>query len=396
MNITPGRTFLSDPTVSPKGIIVPESPFREFFNPANLESRIRDATEYSLKTGDDRVIGSIIRYEKARFGHDIGEERIVQTVGATNAIDLSMAAILERGDTILIPTPSYFSFWKTAQHRGYNFKVFYSGEENNFLPSLEDMEKNLKPGIKAVGLIHPAFPTGFKMDRDRLIELIDFISSKKVFTILDLIYDFLTYNINDMMRVDAKLGACLERNKEHAVRINATSKIWSAPGIRFGYMVAPEGIALRVADRILSTVSRCPIILSDLYQMLMDGTSSMITDAASDFRQILARNLKEYQRRAEVISAKMSGKGVEVLKSDAGFNVFIKLNHVPNEYEAQWEFLDALYERSGVFLDYGFAFGVPHHPGVPTYARVNLGLSEDRLMWGIEKLAEFHSDYKKK
>jgi aspartate/methionine/tyrosine aminotransferase len=394
MNSIEGRVFLSDPSVSQTEILFPKSSLYEFLNSNNIESYINDIFSYRTKMGDDRVIDSIIRYQSVRYGQSLKRENILQTIGATNAIDLSMSAIMKQGDSILIPTPSYFTFWKSALNRGYNYDIYFCDEHNRFMPTQEGISCHIKQNTKAVSLIQPLFPSGFRIDNDELIKIIDFLSHRKIFIILDLVYDLLTYDTKKVIYRDTKLGACFERNFDYIVQVNAFSKIWSAPGIRFGYLVASEEIALKAANVLLSSVSRCPVFLAPLYKILMDGTIQMLIDSESEFRKILIYNLKVYKSRMEELVKLVSGSGIEVLQSDAGFNIFIKLSRVPNEHEPQWKFLENLYNRTGVFLDFGSAFGIPHHPQIPTYARVNLGLSKVKLLYGIKKLADFHKEYK--
>ena len=389
-----GRIYLSDPSVSSTEIYFPHNQLIEFLSRKDIQSCIDDIYSYRSKLGDLRVIDSIRDFHFARYGQRIKRGNVLQTIGATNAIDLAISVIMKSGDCILIPTPSYFIFHNAAYSRGFDYEILYCNEEHRFTPTKEGIEQNILPNTRVVGIVQPVFPTGHRIDEIELIKIIDFLAAKGIFIVLDMVYDLLTFDNGKVICTDSNLGTCFERNSEFLMQINSFSKTWSAPGLRFGYLMASEEIIKKAAVRLVSTVGRCPVILAPLYSSLMRGTTQMVANADSAFRSILTRNMKEYQNRVSELASLVSGSGLEILESDAGFNVFVKLTNVPNDPEKQWEFAERLYNDLKVMIDYGSLFGVPHHPNVPTYIRVNLGIAKDRLLAGISRLASFHLGYR--
>lgn len=388
-----GRIYLSEACVSPQEFLFPKEVLHKFLNINDIDGNIIDVFSYRSKIGDFRVIDSIILFQKSRYGQNLNRSNILQTIGATNAIDLAISVIMKQGDSILLPTPSYFVFWKSAVSRGFNYNIYYSGEEELFKPTLEGIKRNIKSNTRIVGLIQPLFPCGYRIEEGELIKIIDFLSKKRIYIILDLVYDFLTYDNKSVICTDSNLGACFDRNLKYLVQINSFSKTWSAPGIRFGFLIASEEIIRKGSTKLVSTLGRCPTILAPLYKMLVDGTTQMINDSSSEFGKILKYNTLEYQNRAKELSNLIIGSGLEIFISDAGFNLFVKLTNVPNNYINQWKFLEKLYNHSSVIIDFGSFFGVPHHPMIPTYIRVNLGLPKEKLLEGMKTLSDFHKNY---
>lgn len=393
MNLTSNKIFLSDPSTFSEDILFPEDILKSFFNSENINNNINDIFSYKSKFGDERVLDSIRRYQYARYGQLVSIKNILQTIGATNAIDLAISAIINENFSLLLPTPSYFTFRDSVISRGQKCYVLYCKEEMNFVPNLKIIKYNIKSSTKAVGIIQPSFPTGFRIPTKELIRIIDFLSTKNIYIILDLLYDLLAYKNSLVLCEDKELGECFQRNINYVIQINGLSKIWSAPGLRFGYMIASEEIIQKAATEFVARISRCPVFLAPLYSELMDCTSDIITDPTSKYRRMLIKNTCTYKSRVQKVLKLISKSGLEIVLSDSGFNTLIKLPKVQNTYEKQWDFALSLYNNTGIFMDFGFTFGIPHHQNIPTYARLNLGLTKEKLENGIKSLAYFYHHY---
>lgn len=181
----------------------------------------------------------IAKYLNRRFqvSYDYNTEMMI-TVGGSEAIDIAMRAMLDPGDEVLIPQPSYVSYMPCAVLANGAPVIINLKEENEFRLTAEELEASITPKTKLLVLPFPNNPTGAVMERKDLEAIAEVIKKHDLFVLSDEIYAELTY----LEGQDHVTIASLPGMRERTVLINGFSKAYAMTGWRLGYACAPKVI----------------------------------------------------------------------------------------------------------------------------------------------------------
>ncbi|PID83079.1 MAG: aspartate aminotransferase [Clostridiales bacterium] len=188
---------------------------------------------YANSRGDKDLIGSIIKYYK-RYNLDFNLENIVITNGGSEAISLTLTAITDYGDEIIIPEPYYTNYNGFATPCGVNIKSITTKAENGFkLPDVSEWEKLITDKTKAILISNPCNPTGSNLD-EREIEIIKELAFKyNLYVICDEVYREFIYDGDEFRSV-----ATIKELQDRVIIIDSISKRFSACGARIGNIAA--------------------------------------------------------------------------------------------------------------------------------------------------------------
>ena len=165
------------------------------------------------------------------------DHEIMVTVGGSEAIDAAMRAMIDPGDEVLIPQPSYVSYTPCCVLADGVPVTIELEEKDRFRLTPEKLLEKITPKTKILVLPFPNNPTGAIMEREDLEKIAEIILEKDLFVISDEIYSELTYAKEDHVSI-----ASLPGMKERTVLINGFSKAFAMTGWRLGYACAPEVI----------------------------------------------------------------------------------------------------------------------------------------------------------
>ena len=194
-------------------------------------------TSYTSNAGLKELKEEIAKFLERRYdlSYDPVKEMIV-TVGGSEGIDICMRAMLDPGDEVLIPQPSYVSYEPCAILANGTPVIIELKAENEFRLTAEELEAAITPKTKLLVLPFPNNPTGAIMERKDLEAIAEVILKHDLFVLSDEIYSELTYT-------DNHVSICnLPGMKERTVLINGFSKSHSMTGWRLGYACGPEVI----------------------------------------------------------------------------------------------------------------------------------------------------------
>lgn len=194
-------------------------------------------TAYTSNAGLKELKMEIARYLERRFhvSYDYDTEMMV-TVGGSEAIDMALRAMIDPGDEVLIPQPSYVSYEPCTVLANGTPVIINLKEENDFRLTAQELEEAITPKTKILVLPFPNNPTGAIMERKDLEAVAKVVIERDLFVISDEIYAELTY-LDDHVTI-----ASLPGMRERTVLINGFSKAYSMTGWRLGYACAPKEI----------------------------------------------------------------------------------------------------------------------------------------------------------
>ena len=207
---------------------------------------IRDEGIYSLEKGKTFYTSNsglielreeLCKYYKRRFDvqYDPKKETII-TVGGSEAIDIALRAMVDPGDEVIVPQPSYVSYEPCAILAGAKPVIIELKNEDDFRLTAQELEDAITDKTKILILPFPNNPTGAIMERQDLEKIAKICIEKDIFVLSDEIYAELTFK-NDHVSI-----ASLPGMRERTIVINGFSKAYAMTGWRLGYAMGPEEI----------------------------------------------------------------------------------------------------------------------------------------------------------
>ncbi|MCA1064911.1 aminotransferase [Rossellomorea sp. AcN35-11] len=195
-------------------------------------------TSYTANAGLLELREKIALYMKEGYSVDYDPaNEIIVTVGASQALDISMRAIIDQGDEVIVVEPGFVSYVPLVQLAGGVPITVETKPEHGFKLTAEELEEAITPRTKAVLLCSPNNPTGTVLERENLEELAEVIRKHDLVVLSDEIYSELAY---DERHVSI---ASLDDMRKRTIVINGFSKGFAMTGWRLGYICAPEEIA---------------------------------------------------------------------------------------------------------------------------------------------------------
>lgn len=197
----------------------------------------RGRTFYTSNSGLMELRSEICRFTRSHYdvSYDPKTE-VVITVGGSEAIDIGLRAMLEEGDEVIIPEPSYVSYVPCTVMAGGKPVIISLKEENEFRLTAEELEAAITPETRILILPFPNNPTGAIMERDDLEGIAKLCVEHDIYVLSDEIYGALTY------KGEHVTIASLPGMKERTILINGFSKAYAMTGWRLGYACGPKVI----------------------------------------------------------------------------------------------------------------------------------------------------------
>ena len=348
------------------------SPWR--IREAAIESIRNGETAYTSNAGSPTLRKNIAKYMEIRFGlsYDAMKEIIV-TVGASEAIDLSMRALIEPGDEVIIPDPSYVSYVpNVTMVNGVPVPV-KTKAENDFRITPEEIENAITSKTKAIILPYPNNPTGAVMEKHHLEEVAKVIKKHDLIVISDEIYAELSYGIQHVSI------ASIEGMRERTIVINGFSKAFAMTGWRVGFVCAPCEI-LSIMLKIHQYVIMCSSTMSQAA-----ANEALERAFEDDFKDVKHMH-DDYDMRRRFIYKSLNSMGLQCFEPKGAFYIFpsIKATGLTSE-----EFARKLLESQRVAVVPGTAFGLSGEGFVRcSYASSlkNISQAMDRIKSFLEEI----------
>lgn len=334
-------------------------------------------TQYTSNSGLPKLRENIARYLDIRYGlkYDWHDEVIV-TIGASEAIDISLRAIINPGDEVLIPDPSYVSYAPcvTLCH-GIPIALPCTCD-NGFQVTAEALLKTITPRTKAIIMPYPNNPTGGIMDRQAIENIIEIVKSKDLIVISDEIYSELTYGDEPHVSI-----AGFDGMRERTIVINGFSKAFAMTGWRVGYVAAPREL-IAVMLKIHQYIIMCAPTASQ-HAALKALESGFEDNFAS-----VAEMHDQYDMRRRYCVKTLNDMGLECFEPRGAFYVFPRVSCLKMD---GGEFANTLLQEEKIAVVPGYAFG----ESGKDFIRISYAYSIKNLMIAMERIQKFVDKRKK-
>ena len=305
---------------------------------AAVQSLEKGYTMYTSNSGMPELRQEISRYLKESYDVEydsVGE--LLITVGVSEALDLTMRAILNPGDEVIMPDPHYVAYDSCVILAGGEPVMIPTSQENNFEVSAADIEARITGKTKAILIGYPANPTGAVMSRDELLAIAEVARRHRLLVISDEIYARLVYG------VEHTCFASLPGVKENTILLGGFSKAYAMTGWRVGYAAAPGDIIAAMTKIHQYTIMSAPTMAQvAAIEALKSGESSVL------------EMVEDYNRRRLVIVRGLNDIGLTCFEPRGAFYTFPSITSTGMTSE---EFSEKLLLEEKVAVVPGSAFG---------------------------------------
>lgn len=323
-------------------------------------------TYYTSNAGITELRGAISRYLKRRFGLEYNaRDEIFVTVGGSEAIDVAIRSLVNPGDEIILPTPSFVCYAPIAKMAGATVVEVATREEDGWKLSAEALRRAITPKTKLLILPYPANPTGAVLRRDELEALADVLRDTNIAVLSDEIYAELTYGAQHISIAE------IAGMRERTVLVSGFSKAYAMTGWRLGYVCAPAPIA-REMLKLHQYAIMCAPTMSQF------AAIEAMENGDPDVEYM--RN--EYNKRRILIHDGLKEIGIPAVMPEGAFYAFARIGDFGLSSEEFCERL--LYEHRCAIVP-GTAFGEAGEG----YARISYAYSEQHIEDALAKLSDF-------
>jgi aspartate/methionine/tyrosine aminotransferase len=322
----------------------------------------RGETQYTGALGLPALRERIAGWYAMRFACDVDPARVIVTAGASGALLLACAALLERDASVLMPDPCYPCNRHFATALGGHARLVPCGPQQRFQLTAADIEEHWGESTGGILVASPSNPTGTSVEPAVLAQLIAAVERRRGFVLCDEIYQGLTYG--------AAPASALQL-ADDAVVINSFSKYFSMTGWRLGWLVVPAAL-VPVIEKLAQNLYICPSTVAQHAALACFEPEALATYEA---------RRAEFQRRRDFLVPALRNLGFVVpVMPDGAFYVYADVSRFADD---SFAFVRSLLRATGVCLVPGRDFGVA---SPKRYVRVSYATSFERLEEAVERM----------
>ena len=303
-----------------------------------------DNNYYSVSEGRPELREAIVRKEKRVNNVDITSNNVIVTEGISEGIEMVLAALVEKGDEILFPGPTYppyISYTKFFEGTPVSYETI---EDEGWVPNIDDLRSKISPKTRAIVITNPNNPTGSVYSGKMIKEMLDIAGEHDLPVLSDEIYDQLTYEKEFVSTASLSEDVPV-------VGLNGFSKVYQMTGWRLGYMYF-KGEGKQLDDLKMGVEKQCRIRLCANTPVQIAGAAAL--DGPQDFVKGIVDRLRE--RRDYAWKRLNEMEGISATKPEGAFYIFPKIHDVGKRWKTDMEFVVELLRETGVLIVNGSGF----------------------------------------
>jgi aminotransferase len=308
----------------------------------------------------ERLYG--VRYDPAN--------EVVITVGVSEALYLTMTALLDPGDEVIIPTPCFVSYQPEVILAGGVPVEITTHMEDNFQVDPDRIRKAITPRTKVIFVAYPSNPTGAVASREVLLEIARIAEEHDLILISDEIYDRLVYDFQHVC-----VPAFSEETRRRTVLLGGFSKDYAMTGWRIGYAAGPADIIKGMVRIHQYSVMSAPTTAQDA-----------AIEALASGEEYVQQMVAEYDRRRRLMVSGFNRLGLKTFEPKGAFYAFPNISASGMDDET---FCQRLLEEEHVAVVPGNSFG----PGGEGFARACYATGYEKIEEALRRMEKFMSRY---
>ena len=281
----------------------------EHIKEAAIQAIKDNHSHYTPNSGIPELLQAAADYYNKKFNFNYTADQVITTIGATEGINASLQAILNPGDTVIVPTPVFPLYLPITLVNQGNFITVDTSEDGFVLTAdklRETIEANPDKNFKAVVLVYPSNPTGVTYSKEQLEDLAEVIKEHQLWALCDEVYAELTYD-----KTHYSLANILP---EQTIVITGLSKSHAMTGWRIGFILGPTHFMNEV-------VKTHQYMVTAPTSFAQYGALAAMLHGQDD----CAKMMVEYSERRDYLAAELKKLGFEVASPDGAFYLFAKI-----------------------------------------------------------------------
>ena len=337
---------------------------------AGIRSLELGRTKYTANSGIKELRGEICNYLQRRFDLHYKEENILVTVGGSEAIDLTIRAVVQPGDEVIIPEPCFVCYEPITQLTGGVPVHIATRAEDQFRLTADQLRAAITPRTKLLIFPYPNNPTGAVMSAAEMEEIAAVLRETNVLVLSDEIYSELTYGLDRHVSI-----ASLPGMAERTIVVNGFSKSYAMTGWRLGYAAGPAPLV-----KVMTKIHQSCIMSAPTTSQYAAITALRQCDDQIEMMR------DEYNRRRRYVVKALNDMGLTCFEPRGAFYVFpsIQISGLTSS-----EFCEQLLREKEVAIIPGSAFGASGEG----YARISYAYSVDHLQTAMKRIREFLTEH---
>ncbi len=337
---------------------------------AGIRSLEKGRTRYTANAGLAELRAEIGRYLARRFALSYDPNEILVTVGGSEAIDLTIRALVAPGDEVIIPQPCFVCYAPITQLTGGVPVPIETRAQQGFRLTPQALRAAITPRTKLLVLPYPNNPTGAVMEPDDLEQIASVLRPTDILVLSDEIYAELTYGQSRHVSIAALPGM-----RERTIVVNGFSKAYAMTGWRLGYAAGPQEIL-----RVMTKIHQNCIMSAPTTSQYAAVTALRSCDEAIETMR------GEYDRRRRFVVKALNDMGLSCFEPQGAFYVFPSIR---NSGLSSEEFCEKLLHEKEVAIVPGQAFGACGEG----YARISYAYSVDHLQTAMTRIRAFMQEH---
>jgi len=337
---------------------------------AGIRSLELGRTKYTANSGLKELRGEICNYLQRRFDLHYKEENILVTVGGSEAIDLTIRAVVQPGDEVIVPEPCFVCYEPITQLTGGVPVHIATRAEDQFRLTADQLRAAITPRTKLLIFPYPNNPTGAVMSAAEMEEIAAVLRETNVLVLSDEIYSELTYGLDRHVSI-----ASLPGMAERTIVVNGFSKSYAMTGWRLGYAAGPAPLV-----KVMTKIHQSCIMSAPTTSQYAAITALRQCDDQIEMMR------DEYNRRRRYVVKALNDMGLTCFEPRGAFYVFpsIQISGLTSS-----EFCEQLLREKEVAIIPGSAFGASGEG----YARISYAYSVDHLQTAMKRIREFLTEH---
>ena len=337
---------------------------------AGIRSLELGRTKYTANSGLKELRGEICNYLQRRFDLHYKEENILVTVGGSEAIDLTIRAVVQPGDEVIIPEPCFVCYEPITQLTGGVPVHIATRAEDQFRLTADQLRAAITPRTKLLIFPYPNNPTGAVMSAAEMEEIAAILRETNVLVLSDEIYSELTYGLDRHVSI-----ASLPGMAERTIVVNGFSKSYAMTGWRLGYAAGPAPLV-----KVMTKIHQSCIMSAPTTSQYAAITALRQCDDQIEMMR------DEYNRRRRYVVKALNDMGLTCFEPRGAFYVFpsIQISGLTSS-----EFCEQLLREKEVAIIPGSAFGASGEG----YARISYAYSVDHLQTAMKRIRDFLTEH---
>ena len=339
---------------------------------AAIDSLEKGQTWYTPNRGFADLRNEISKYFLRRFDVSYNpSDEVLVTVGGSEAIDLCVRALVNPGEEVLVPQPSFVCYSPIAEMTGATPVIIDTKEENKFKLTKDDLERHITEKTKLLILPYPNNPTGAVLTKEELAEIAKVVKKHDLFVMSDEIYAELSY-LDERYTTFSKI----EGMRERTVVVSGFSKSYAMTGWRLGYALGPKEIISQMTKLHQFAIMSAPT--TSQYAAI---------EALKNGDQDIENMRTKYDMRRRFLVSELNKMGLRCFNPEGAFYVFpcIKSTGLSSE-----EFCKQLILKKHVAIIPGTAFGKSGEG----YVRISYSYSLAHIEKALKRIKSFLEDLK--